>query len=237
MHPTRAVSPELLKNLQQFDSCTISNAIERFDVRTRNEGFVNGSVRCVFPELGSRIGYAVTARIRTSSTPIGGRCYYDHADWWAYVHSMPAPRFIVVQDVDDAPGLGALYGGIHANISKALNCVAFLTNGAVRDLPEILEAGMQSFAGNIAVSHAYAHIVQFGDVVDIGGLRINPGDLLHGDRHGVVCVPFSIAEDLPKVAAETLEREKELLDLCRSPAFSMDKLADMFQRTRDWTTK
>jgi regulator of RNase E activity RraA len=230
MSPVRTISEEILEKLRELDTCTVSNAIEQFQVRTRNEGFVNGSIRCIFPQLGPKTGYAVTATIRTSSTPIGGRCYYDRIDWWSYLQSMPPPRFLVVQDVDPMPGVGALFGEIHASIAAALGCVSYLTNGAVRDLPGILTRDFQLFAGCLAVSHSYAHVVEFGEPVEIGGLQINPGDLLHGDLHGVVSVPISIAPDIPQVAAALRQSEKELIDFCASPDFSFPKLALQIQR-------
>jgi len=224
------VIDETLKALEQFDSCTISNAVEQFNLRTRNEGFVNGSVRCVFPQFPPRAGYAATLRIRTSATPIAGRCYYDRPDWWSYLRSIPEPRFIVAEDVDHVPGLGALFGEIHANISVALGCTAYLSNGSVRDLPGIEAVGLQVFAGSIAVSHAYAHVVEFGESVEIGGLRVKPGDLLHGDRHGVVSVPISIAKEIPRVAGELLNSEAELIQFCQSSEFSFEKLAEKMRR-------
>ena len=229
MRPIRTIPGEALRALEQFDTCTVSNAIEQFHVRTRNEGFVNGSVRCMSPELPSRAGYAVTARIRSSSTPIAGRCYYDRLDWWSYLQTIPAPRFIVAEDVDHVPGLGALFGEVHAYISRALGCVAYLTNGAVRDVPGISEAGIQAFAGSVAVSHAYAHVVQFGEPVEIGGLQIRPGDLIQGDQHGVVSIPLAIAEEVPRTATEMVASEKELIDLCRSPDFTFQKLSEKIQ--------
>jgi 4-hydroxy-4-methyl-2-oxoglutarate aldolase len=232
-HSIETVPRETLKELERLDSCTVSNAIEQFHVRTRNEGFVHGSVRCIFPQFPPKIGYAATARIRTSSTPISGRYYYERIDWWSYLLTIPAPRFIVAQDVDHIPGLGALFGEIHAHISKALACGAYLTNGAVRDLPGIEAAGFQVFAANTAVSHAYAHIVEFGEAVEIGGLRVKPGDLLHGDQHGVVSIPTHIAKDIPRVAAEILESERELINFCRSPDFSFQKLSDKIQRVSE----
>jgi 4-hydroxy-4-methyl-2-oxoglutarate aldolase len=219
-----------LEKLRHFDTCTVSNAIEKFRLRTRNEGFVNGSVRCMIPLIEPRIGYAVTARIRTSATPIGDRWYYERMDWWSYLLTIPAPRFIVAEDVDHVPGLGALFGEIHAHISKALSAVAYATNGAVRDLPGIEAAGIQVFAGNIAVSHAYAHVVEFGEPIEIGGLQIKPGDLLHGDQHGIVSIPFSVVEELPQVAAEILDTEKELIEFCSSPHFSFQQLSEKIQR-------
>jgi 4-hydroxy-4-methyl-2-oxoglutarate aldolase len=228
--PTPLVSSTTLEELQYIGSCAISNAIERFRVRTRNEGFVNSSVRCMFPQFGPRVGYAVTARIRTSSTPVTGHCYFDRIDWWAYVNEMPAPRFLVVQDIDHMPGVGALFGEVHASIAKALGCVAYLTNGSVRDVPAVEASGFQLFAGGVSVSHAYAHIVEFGEPVEIGGLQIKPGDLLHGDQHGIVSIPPAIAADVPQMAHKMAESENELIEFCRSQDFSFDKLTTYIQR-------
>ncbi len=186
---------------------------------------MHGSVRCMFPQLSPKAGFAVTARIRTSATPIAGRCYYDRPDWWSYVLTLPAPRFIVAQDVDPLPGVGALVGRVHAQIARSLGCTAYITNGAARHLEGLADAGLQVFAGNITVSHAYAHVIDFGGTVEIDGLRIEPGDLLHCDQNGVVSVPAQIAGEIPEVAKTLLHEESELIDFCRSGKFSFEELA------------
>ena len=227
---TAAAASQLIKDLEQFDTCTLSNAIEQFDIRTRNEGFVNSrGIHCFFPGMPARAGYAATARIRTSATPIAGRCYYDRPEWWSYVASVPAPRFIVAEDVDNNPGLGALFGEIHANICVALSCAAYLTNGAARDLPGIQTTGLQVFASNPSVSHAYAHVIEFGEPVEIGGLKITSGDLLIGDQHGVLSVPIPIVNQLPARARQLQEAETELIAYCRSEHFSLDRLTEKFR--------
>lgn len=213
-----------IQQLAAVDTCSVANAIEQFDVRTRNEGFVSQVAHCMFPEMPPCAGHAVTATFRSSMTPVAGRCYFDRPDWWSYVASAPEPRFLVLQDVDRIAGLGALFGEIHANISIALGCCALLTNGAVRDLPGIRAAGLQTFAGSVSVSHAYAHIVDFGHPVEIGGLHIAPGDLLHGDRHGVISIPYDVAAEIPALAAEMLATEKEIIGYCRSSEFSLERL-------------
>lgn len=218
------VTANTIQQLTAIDTCSLSNAIEHFDIRTRNEGFVNHGARCMFPDMPPRVGYAVTATFRSSMTPVAGRCYFDRPDWWSYVASAPEPRFLVLQDVDPVVGFGALFGEIHANICAALGCCAFLTNGAIRDLPGVRAAGLQAFAGSVSASHAYAHIVEFGQPVEIGGLKIAPGDLLHGDQHGVISIPFEIAAEIPAVAAEILNREKEIIEYCRSDSFSLEYL-------------
>src|SRR5262249_25509707 len=152
------------------------NAIETFAVRLRNEGFTDAAIRCLFPHFLPMIGYAVPCQIRCSSPPPIGHTYVDRTDWWNYVLTIPAPRVVVIQDVDTTPGLGSFVGEVHANILKALGCVGAVTNGAVRDLPAVEAAGFHLFAGNVAVSHAYVHIVQIGVPVEIAGLQIQPGD-------------------------------------------------------------
>ncbi len=218
------LAPADFKKLRSLDAPTVSNVIERFDVRLRNEGFAYGTVRCLFPRLPAMLGYAVTARIRSSSPPIAGRCYYDRIDFWKHVLTIPRPRILVLRDIDPHPGLGAFVGEIHAHIALSLDCHGCVTNGAVRDLPAIEALGFPLFAGSVAVSHAYAHIIEFGDTVEIGSLRIKPGDLVHGDLHGVQTIPLSIAAEIPRKAAELMEHEQELIRLCRSRDFSLEHL-------------
>jgi regulator of RNase E activity RraA len=226
------LEPAVFGRLQALDTCAASNAIERFDVRPRNEGFVHGTVRCLFPALPPMLGYAVTGRIRSSTQPVSRECYYDSIGWWASFESVPGPRVMVLQDVDDVLGLGAFVGEIHATIATALNCVGCVTNGAVRDLARIEEMGFPLFAGSVSPSHAYAHVVDWGQPVKIGGLSIQPGDLIHGDRHGVQSIPLSVAAEVARVA-DTLDlQEAELIDLCRSPRFSIQSLSEMFERMR-----
>jgi len=229
MLPTVLSSLDLEK-LRAFDSCTISNAIERRNVRLRNEGFLSGVARCQFPDLAPMVGYAATARIRTASPPMSHRCYYDRMDWWNYVATLPEPRVLVLQDCDHEPGLGAFVGEIHASIGLALNCVGCVTNGAVRDLHAVEAMGFQLFAGQTSVSHAYAHITEFGEPVEIDGLKISSGDLLHGDRHGVLTIPQSIAVEIPEIADTIRLQERELIEFCRSPRFSLRELSERMAR-------
>lgn len=156
--------------------------------------------------------------------PVNGPRYYEHIDFWRYVETVPAPRIIVLQDADPLPGTGALFGEVHARICRALDCAGYITNGAVRDLPGIEALGFQLFAGSVVVSHAYAHVVEYGERVEIGGLRIASGELLHGDLHGVQLIPREIVDQLPSMAERILAREREIFQLCEED-FSVDKLA------------
>jgi len=218
------LTPELIDRLRRFDSASVSNAIESFDVRLRNEGFADGRVRCLFPDRPAVIGHAVTARIRCSAPPPVGHSYHDRTDWWTYIVSVPAPRIVVVQDVDDRPGLGAFVGDVHAHILHALGCVAYVTNGTVRDLDDVRTLDFQLFASGPAVSHAFAHIVDFGQPVEVGGLTVATGDLLFGDGGGLQSMPPGIVAQIPDAIDQMHFKEAQVIAFCRSGQFSIDGL-------------
>ncbi|HEY6338137.1 MAG TPA: RraA family protein [Candidatus Sulfotelmatobacter sp.] len=226
------LSEQELDALRQFDTCMIADAIESFHVRLRNTGFADASVRCMFQDAPPMVGYAATARLRSGEPPIVGIGFHDRADFWNSILQVPAPRILVLQDMDDPPGRGAFLGDMHAAILKALGCVGYLTNGAVRELPSVLAMGIQLFAGSVAVSHAYAHIFEIGAVVKVGGLEVRSGDLLHGDRHGVLTVPAEIAAEVPGAAQELGKKEQKIIDFCRSRDFSVAKLREIMKTER-----
>lgn len=218
------LTPEQLEAIRRLDGCILANAIETFQVRLRNEGFVDHAACCLLPRLQPMVGYAATIKIRGSAPPTAGEPYRDRTDWWDYIVSLPEPRVVVAQDVATRPGLGSLVGAVHMHILRALRCDGVLTNGAVRDIPASESAGFHLFAGSISVSHAYVHIVEMGKPVEIGGLKIQSGDLLHGDLHGVQSIPLAIAARIPSVAAQIMANEQELIALCHSAEFSLEKL-------------
>ncbi len=154
-----------------------------------------------------------------------GGHFHDHTEWWNSILQIPPPRIVVLEDTDRPPGLGAFVGNMHAAILRALGCV----NGAVRQLPTVRELGLHLFAGEVSVSHAYAHLFDFGCAVKIGNLEVQPGALLHGDRHGLLSVPKSIASRIPAVAAKLRQTEQRVIDFCGSKQFSVDKLRQVMK--------
>jgi regulator of RNase E activity RraA len=215
---------EQLAALRGLDACLLANAVETFHLRLRNEGFVDHSVRCLFPDLPAMVGFAATVRVLGSAPPTAGEQFPDRSDWWDYILQLPQPRIVVVQDISARPGLCSLVGEAHMSVLRALGCVGVVTNGSLRDIPAAQRAAFHYFAGSVAVSHGYVHIVDFGQPVEIGGLTIDSGSLLHGDLHGVQSVPLAIAAQLPAVAAALRAREQALIALCRSPGFTIAKL-------------
>jgi regulator of RNase E activity RraA len=213
---------KILEALQRYDTPTLANAIEEFDVRPRDEGFASLDIRCMFPELGVMVGYAATATIRAR-----GRGHDDQSPLWAHVLGIPGPRVVVVQDLDEPPAHGALWGEVNATIFQTLGCVGAVTDGCVRDLSEVRDMGFHFFARGPGVSHAYVRVESVGEPVQLGGLTVGPGDLIHADQHGVLLVPGEIAGQLPEAADRVIEREQTFLRWVRSPEFDPDRLAEM----------
>ncbi len=225
----RLLTDKELNGLRDFSTCMIANAVESFNVRLHNTGFTDGKIRCLLPDQPPMVGYAVTARLRSGEPPIGGGTFHDRADFWNQILAAPAPRILVLQDMDQPPGRGAFLGDVHAAILTALGCVGYVTNGAVRELPSIRTTGIHPFAGSVAVSHAYAHIFDYGASLKIDGMDVQPGDLLHGDRHGILSVPLQIAPELPAVAARLQRMEQKVVEYCRSGNFSVQGLTQVLK--------
>jgi 4-hydroxy-4-methyl-2-oxoglutarate aldolase len=224
----------VIEALKKITSPSVANAIETFKVRPRNQGQISSEIRALFPEMGPLVGYAVTAVIRAEPEPLEGHRASTYG-WWDYVLSIPAPRVIVVHDLDEPRGQGAQWGEVQANIHKALGCAGVVTDGSVRDLDEVRALGFQFAAAHISVSHAYVHMVDFGLPVKLGGLWVRPGDLVHADQHGVVTIPPDVAERIPEAVAKVEADERKIIDVCKSKDFSAQKLKDLYTVIRPGT--
>jgi 4-hydroxy-4-methyl-2-oxoglutarate aldolase len=227
--PKLTIPQATLDALRSLSTCAVCNAIETFEIRLRNAGFADSRIRCMFEDFPPMVGYAATARLRADDPPIAGGIYHDRSEWWNSILQIPPPRIVVLEDMDKPPGRGAFVGNVHAAILRGLGCVGYVTDGAVRHLPSVHASGLQLFAGNVTVSHAYAHIFDLGEAVNIGGIEVRQGDLLHGDRHGLLKIPTKLAAELPSAAAKLQQQEQKIIDLCRSRQFSVDKLRQVMK--------
>ena len=222
------LNKEELESLRRWPTCAISNGIELFNIRPRNEGFMLPEIKCVFPELGAMIGYAVTAVISADS-PEGRRI--QPSDWWEMILKIPEPRVVVIHDID-RPVVGSFWGEVNANIHRALGCVGTVTDSSVRDLDEVREMGFHFFSSCVTVSHAYVHLVEIGIPVKVGGLVVKPGDLILGDKHGVISIPLEIARDVPKAAQVVEEWERPVINYCKSKGFTIEGLKERYMSPR-----
>jgi regulator of RNase E activity RraA len=220
--------------LKKITSPSVANAIETFKVRPRNQGQMSSELRALFPELGPLVGYAVPAVIRAEPEPLEGHRASTFG-WWDYVLSIPAPRVVVVHDLDEPRGQGAQWGEVQANIHRALGVAGVVTDGSVRDLDEVRALGFQFVAAHVSVSHAYVHMVDFGLPVKLGGLWVKPGDLLHADQHGVVTIPAEVAERVPEAVRKVEADERKIIEVCQARDFSAQRLKDLYKQIRPGT--
>ncbi len=216
-------SRETLDAIAQFDTCTVANAIERFRVRLRNEGYTRPGLHAVIPGCARAIGYAATSHVRSAGPPMTGVAYADTTEWWAPIQRLPLPRVAVIQSTHDEAGASAI-GEVHAAILRAFGCAAAITNGYVRDVPAVVAMGFPLFASGIALSHGYNHLVDYGQPVEIFGLKIHSGDLIYADCHGAISIPHEIADRIPEEAARIRAHERRIVDACLAPEFTPEHL-------------
>jgi regulator of RNase E activity RraA len=216
-----------LDALRRYNTPTISNAIELFNLRPRHTGFLPHTIRCLLPELGPIVGYAVTSKTRAAQPALEEPEVSLLGDYFRYVAARACPLIAVGEDLDDPPGLGAQFGEVTATIHQKLGCVGHITSGCPRDLDEVGALGFQLFGLNPCVSHAYVRLVEFGTPVNIAGVVIHPGDLIHADKHGVCLIPAPAAARLALACAEVERRERPLLEICRSQDFSLDRYIEL----------
>ncbi len=215
------LSPELLTFLRSVDSPTLSNAIEAFAVRDLVIGFTGHRIRCLFPELGVTLGYAVTVQVDTTSPgPKAIGAGLRHLT--ELVEASPKPVVLVFQDIGARPGGAASFGEFAATLLQRLGAEALVTDGAVRDVHEVRTVGFQYFAAGTVVSHGNPRLARIGVPVVVDGLYVEPGDLIHGDINGVLSVPRTIADGLPAEVERIRALEREALDFIRGPDFTRD---------------
>ena len=216
--------PEVIEALSQFDSATVSNAIEAFNTRDRTEGYASMELRCQFPDLAPMVGYAVTCT--ADSTTPGPLRRSKLPDFLDLVAAAPQPAVAVIQNVGPDPLRSCFVGDVISAACRKLGVIGMVTDGGVRDLKGILlnASGLQVFAPGVVVSHGSATIVDVNVPVSICGLDIRPGDLLHGDENGLLKVPHDIAGAVVEQARVVRQKEAEVFELLRSASVTLDEI-------------
>ena len=211
--------------LKTVDAPTLSNAIELLKVRPHREGFTPLQVRCLFPEFGRMCGYAVTAQVETV-TESEGSDPERFLELCEAVGQSAKPAVIAFQEIGGYPDYAAHCGEVMATIFRRLGATGLVSDCAVRDVPEVRALGFHYFARGSVVSHASFRIVRVGVPVQVYGVVIRPGELLHADENGVLLVPDGVEEKLPQAVEAVRTRERRLMDWVRSDHFSRDHLRD-----------
>lgn len=224
-----SLPPELFRELGKFDTCSVAYAVDSLRVRLLNEGFAGSGVACRTKALPAMVGAAVTLKVRSSEPPMKRGFYMEQSDWWERLKEEATPRVLVIEDADANPGRGSLMGPVHACIIRAMAFVGVVTNGAVRGTRRFADLGLHAFSGNVSPSHAYCHVIEEGGAVDIAGLRIRSGDLIHGDCDGIVSIPADQAQNTLVAVRRIADRERALCEFCASREFSHEKLRELIR--------
>jgi regulator of RNase E activity RraA len=201
--------------LRRYDTPTVCNVIELFDVRPRTAGYTDGRIRACYPKLPPMVGYASTATFRSAAPPRAGNVYSGLAEQVASFAELPGPAVAVFQDLDD-PVASATFGEVMCTTYKAFGAAGLITSGAARDLDQVEALNFPCFSDGVISAHGYCHIPEIGVPVRVGGVMINPGDLLHGDRNGVTTIPHEIAAAVAHACAEYMAAEAVVLDYLKA---------------------
>lgn len=211
-----SATQETLAKLAKFDTPTICNVIELFDVRPRNRGYMDGRVKANFPEFPPMVGYACTAAFRSDAPPAGGDAYGSIQAQLEQFAKLPGPPVVVFQDLDDPPA-AAVFGEVMCSTYQAFGSAGLVTNGGGRDLEQVRALKYPVFTGSTICSHGYCHMLHLGLPVRVGSLMVNQGDLLHGDANGVTNIPPDIATAVADIAPEFVAAEEIVMGYVKAP--------------------
>jgi regulator of RNase E activity RraA len=214
-----------LEELRQFDTPTVCNAIEKFKLRSKTEGYTSPAIKAIYPDRKPIVGYACTAKVsaRYPGTKENEETLYAY---YQSILDCPSTPISVIQDIDEEP-IGSFWGEVQTTVHKALGCMGVITNGGVRDLDEAYALGFTYLASCILVSHAYIHMEATGTPVQIGGLLVHPGDLIHADKHGAVLIPNEVADQVADACRQMQEAELPVLNECKATEDGTLDLADL----------
>jgi len=218
---------KLLEFLRTVDTPTVANGLEVLKLRAQNEGFPSLAMRCLFPELGVLCGYAVTAQVETVScvNPLEEAAFID---LFAAVERSPKPAVVVMQDIGSDNDRAAHSGEIMATIFSTLGAIGLVSDSGVRDISQVRKLGFHYFARGAVSSHAHFRIVRSSIPVEVLGMTVQPGALLHGDENGLITIPAEKRDQLEAAITAILDKEKVLLDFVRSPGFTSSSLKNRF---------
>lgn len=212
--------------LRSIDTPTVCNLIEMVAPERRGFGYTVKHLHCPFPNLPPMVGFAKTVTIKSKdSFGLGDGGYMQkRLDYLDYIASAPNPSIVLIEDIDGANiGYGAFWGEVQTNVHKALGCLGTITNGSVRDIPQVAE-GFQMLAGSISPSHAFVHVEEYGVPVNIHGMAAKSGDLIHADQHGAVIVPLELIDKMKPALDTILAKEAKIIGAAKAPGATVESI-------------
>jgi 4-hydroxy-4-methyl-2-oxoglutarate aldolase len=226
-----AISPEVLARLRRYDTPTVCNLIELFDVRPRNAGYMDARIRACFPDLPPMVGFAATATFRAAAAPRQGDVYAGTEAQVERFAELSGPPVVVFQDLDN-PTAAATFGEVMCTTYQAFGAVGLITSGTGRDLDQVRAIDFPVFTNGTTCAHGYSHTPHLHAPVHVGGIVVQPDDLLHGDCNGVTTVPAAIAAELVDIADEFVAAEQLILDALRAEPPTVARLREVRAESR-----
>ena len=215
--------------LKRWNTPTIYNGWEQITATNPcTDAFNPEETRDFMPQMGPIVGRAVTVRIEPSNPSHRDSGSDASARYREYVARIAGPKIVVVQDLDKPRTIGSFWGEVNSNIHRALGCVGTITDGAIRDLDEMTNAGFKALARRLCVGHAAVHPVGWNCEVEVFGRKIQPGQLIHADKHGFLAIPSRDEEKLLEAARfmDSLECEHMIPPSRNSTGVPVDELLD-----------
>jgi regulator of RNase E activity RraA len=223
--PGTTLSSADLALLRRYDTPTVCNVVELFDLIPRTAGYMDRRIVPCYPRLPPMVGYAATATFRSAAPPRSGNVYSGLAEQVAAFAELPGPAVVVFQDLDDPPA-SATYGEIMCTTYKAFGAVGLITSGAGRDLDQVEALQFPCFTSGTICAHGYCHIPSINVPVHVGGVTVHPGDLVHGDRNGVTLIPLAVASEVAHACAEYVAAEAVVLDYLKGTSLTPKGFAE-----------
>lgn len=215
---------ETLALLRRVDTPTVCNAIEMVEGKRGFDRFTRGTVLSSAPAAGAIVGYARTATIAALAPSPDDPAFVRERRmaYYRYMSEGPRPGVAVVQDLDGDQGIGAYWGEINTNVHKGFGLSGALTNGVMRDLGDLPD-GFPVIAGSVGPSHGFVHVREIAVPVTVFGLRIEPDELIHADRHGALVLPAGYVPEIKSAIEKLFVTERIVLDATRAPDFDFDR--------------
>lgn len=220
-----ALTPAVLEKLRTFDTPTICNLVELFEVRPQNTGYMDGRIVAAYPQMGPIVGYAATATFRSNLPPRSGDSYSSLDAQVERFAELSGPPIVVFQDVDD-PTVAATFGEVMCSVYKGFGAVGLITSGAGRDLDQVEAINFPVWTNGTICAHGYNHTPQLHVPVHVGGVTVYPDDLLHADRNGVSTIPVEIAAELADIGDAFIAAEEVVLRAVRADNPTIAALRD-----------
>jgi regulator of RNase E activity RraA len=221
----QTIDEGLLALLQKVDTPTVCNAIEVAQGQRGFNNFTHNTMLCSSPEQSTIVGFARTAKIAGKQPPEipADEVRRRRMDYFRSMAEGARPGIAVIEDVDFPQCVSAWWGEVHTTVHKGLGLSGAVTNGVMRDLGD-LEPGFPVLAGSVGPSHAFVHVREVGTPVNVFGMTVHEGDLVHADRHGALVIPAEVIPGLKAAIEKLLATEQLILGPAREPGFNFEKL-------------